>query len=289
MLATTGGAMTDDIVWDEPDSTSSEVAQPPKRSRWETRTIALIALALSVITLGTTITTNNRLFDVEQQIFHPSLYSPPRDLDGFIATIQESVVVIECKESQGSGWVIDLGAPGDDADPEDIALDKKFPTEVITNHHVIEECVKSPGKVKATAFGETYDAWLYSWDKQNDLALVAIKQKVPALEIALEPKPGYWVMALGTPYGLEGSISLGNVINTAELEVVSSAPLNSGNSGGPLVNSRGRVVGVNSWVMIGDDYPQDWNVAVAIPAMCLEIVDCGNDPRWTWGRADVLN
>ena len=65
--------------------------------------------------------------------------------------------------------------------------------------------------------------------------------------------------------------------------VISTAPLNSGNSGGPLVNSRGRVVGTNAWVLIGDDNPQDWNVAIDVPGLCVRIVDCEDNPKWTWG------
>ena len=154
-----------------------------------------------------------RVADLESRLGSNGLFEAPRNLEVFITDVQQSVVVIECKDSQGSGWVIDLGAPADDASEDTRELDRRFPTEVITNHHVIEDCVDTPGKIRATAHGETYDAWLYSWDSENDLALVAIKQTVPALDIAREPRPGQWVMALGSPYGLEGSISIGNVIN----------------------------------------------------------------------------
>lgn len=257
--------------------------RPARPSHTGTRTTAIIALALGLAAALQSVSNSNRMSVIEDELRNPSLYEQPADLDAFIQRMRQSVVVIECKDAFGSGWVINLDSPGPDADPEDIRIDKEYPTEVITNHHVIEECVNTPGKVSATAFGETYDAWLYSWDKKNDLALVSIRQKVPALKIAPEPYTGYWTMAIGAPYGLEGSVSIGNLINTtADFEVVSSAPLNSGNSGGPLVNSRGQVVGTNSWVGYGEDYPQDWNVAMAIPALCVKIVDCEKDPKWTW-------
>lgn len=254
------------------------------RFRWDTRIVASVALVLAGVSLVQANWALTRVGEVENYLNNPSLYQQPADLDAFISKVRQSVVVIECNDSFGSGWVVDLGSPPRDADPRDIAIDKQYPTEVVTNHHVIEECTDTPGKVRATAFDETYDAWLYSWDKQNDLALVAIRQQVPALEIAREPLTGYWTMAIGAPYGLEGSVSIGNIINTtADFEVVSSAPLNSGNSGGPLVNSRGRVVGTNTWAAYGESNPQDWNVAMAIPALCAEIVDGESDSRWTWG------
>ena len=146
---------------------------------------------------------------------------------------------------------------------------------------MIEECVDTPRKVEAQAGVEVYDAYLYSWDEENDLALVAISQEVPSLEISSRPQPGWWAMAVGTPYGLEGSVSVGNIMNTDENEVISTTPLNSGNSGGPLVNALGQVVGTNTYVLIGDD-AQDWNVAMGVPAMCDEILSCEEDDVFKW-------
>jgi len=195
--------------------------------------------------------------------------------------VQASTVTIGCKDFSGSGWVIELGPP-DQGDEEAVALDAKYPTEVITNHHVIEQCTNSPRKVTATAGDTTYDAYLYSWDEDNDLALIGIKQKVPALELSKRPVPGWWTMAIGTPYGLEGSISIGNVINHEENAVISTASLNSGNSGGPLVNSRGQVIGTNSWTYIGEEVAQDWNGSINLPTLCEAIVDCAKGDPLLW-------
>ena len=212
----------------------------------------------------------------------PELYAAPDDLSTLLSTIQESIVTIECGDMQGSGWVLELQGPGPDADEESISLDRRFPTEVITNDHVIEECHDTPRKVRATARGETYDAVLYSFDTKNDLALIAIKQTVPALPLSASPEPGWWATAIGTPYGLEGSVSLGNVMNLDGYDVITTTPLNSGNSGGPLVNSRGEVMGTNAWSLVGKDKPQNWNVAVAHPALCDELVVCSEGDDWSW-------
>ena len=210
------------------------------------------------------------------------LFSPPADLGALIAQVQASTVTIRCKGSEGSGWVLDLGAPGPDADEEAIRLDEQYPNEVITNDHVIEDCHDSPGKVKAQAGDTEYDAYLYAWDEDEDLALVAITQNVPALELSAKPQPGWWAMAVGTPYGLEGSVSIGNVMNTEEYgDVVSTTPLNSGNSGGPLVNSRGEVIGTNTEVYV-EDAAQDWNIARGIPLLCNMIVICEEGDDFSW-------
>ncbi len=209
------------------------------------------------------------------------LFSGPVGLKELINKVQASTVTIYCKDSQGSGWVVDLELSVDVTDDLSVELNEKFPYEVITNHHVIEDCIDTPRKVEAQAGAEVFDAYLYNWDKKNDLALVAISQSVPPLEVSKRPQPGWWAMAVGTPYGLEGSVSVGNVMNTDGDEVISTTPLNSGNSGGPLVNTYGEVIGTNTYVLVGDD-AQDWNVAMGIPALCRVVLDCSDDPKFIW-------
>ena len=211
------------------------------------------------------------------------LYAPPENLGRLIDQVRASTVTILCKDSQGSGWVVSLDGFGDDASEEDLALDRKYPNEVITNHHVIEECVDEPTSVRARAGAEEYDAYLYTWDEENDLALVAITQDVPFLEVSKQPEPGWWAMAVGTPYGLEGSVSIGNVMNIEDFEVYSTSPLNSGNSGGPMVNSQGEVMGTSTATRIGEEDPQDWNIAVGSPALCVALILCEeDDPEFLW-------
>ena len=211
------------------------------------------------------------------------LYAPPENLGRLIDQVRASTVTILCKDSQGSGWVVSLDGFEDDAAEEDLALDRKYPNEVITNHHVIEECVDEPTSVRARAGAEEYDAYLYTWDEENDLALVAITQDVPFLEVSKKPEPGWWAMAVGTPYGLEGSVSIGNVMNIEDFEVYSTSPLNSGNSGGPMVNSRGEVMGTGTATRIGEEDPQDWNIAVGSPALCVALILCDeDDPVFLW-------
>lgn len=208
------------------------------------------------------------------------LYRAPDDLASFIEKVQASTVTVECGDTQGSGWVIDLGSPGPNADKQSAALDRLFPTEVITNHHVIKDCMDEDSPLSVTSKSEEFLAVLYSWDEQNDLALIGIRQSPPALQLSKRPQPGWWAMSLGTPYGLAGTVSIGNIMNVDSGDVISTAPINSGNSGGPLLNARGEVMGTNTWVLVGDDSPQDWNVAVGLNKMCAEIVDCGNEPYW---------
>jgi len=207
-------------------------------------------------------------------------FSQPADLEGVIQKVQDSTVTIYCGDDLGSGWVLELGSPDSDAPQELIDLDEQYPFEVITNHHVVEGCLEAPESVQVVSESREFDAYLYSWDEETDLALVGISEELPPLVESDEPEPGWWAMAVGSPYELEGSVTIGNVINRDGDEVISTAALNSGNSGGPLVNARGEVIGTNSAVLIGDDYPQDWNIAIGFPVICDILATCPDLVPW---------
>jgi len=208
------------------------------------------------------------------------LFSQPTDLEQVIAAVQESTVTVNCAQGGGSGWVLDLASPDADAPEEALALDEQYPYEVVTNHHVIADCVSRPNSVEVLAGQTSYSAYLYSWDVETDLALIGISESLPALPVSTKPEPGWWAMAVGSPYGLEGSVTIGNIVNLAGDEVISTAALNNGNSGGPLVNSRGEVIGTNSAVLVGEDYPQDWNIAIRFPAICDVLANCPAGESW---------
>ena len=271
---------------DLPSSTVSE-SKNGKREM----VLASIALGISSIAIvlaGFAIFGNAGL-ETDTTLSTPTtgdLFEPPIDLEALIAQVQASTVTIRCQDVQGSGWVIDLDGPPEDADLESKELDRKYPNEVITNNHVIEDCHETPSKVKALVGDVELDAYLYTWDEEEDLALVAISQNVPYLPLSIKPQPGWWAMAVGTPYGLEGSVSIGNVMNTEAIgDVVSTTPLNSGNSGGPLVNSRGEVIGTNTEVFF-EDGAQDWNIARGNPLLCGEIVLCDDEDEFSWDETE---
>lgn len=214
------------------------------------------------------------------QIGSSDLFSQPQDLEKVIAKVQDSTVTVICDDGLGSGWVIELSSPDSDASQESLELDAQYPFEVITNHHVIEGCLDQPESVEVLLGEQEFDAYLYSWDEDRDLALIGIAEEVAPLLVSSEPQPGWWAMAVGSPYGLEGSVTIGNIVNRDGDQVISTAALNVGNSGGPLVNSRGEVVGTNSATLIGEDYPEDWNIAIGFPVICNVLVDCAQADLW---------
>ena len=202
-------------------------------------------------------------------------YVQPRGLQNLVSRVLESTVTITCNLddekyfTQGSGWAIDLP----------IKDKKKYLSVIITNHHVIEDCIGNKGELRVkTYFGNDYVADVDRWDKKNDLAVVMTEAEVEPLSLSQAiPYPGYWVMAAGTADGYEGSISFGNVLNGTDTEVLITAPVSHGNSGGPLVDNEGNVIGTNTWNQEGEQY----NGAYSLDAMCKKIMKCKGKFYWS--------
>jgi hypothetical protein len=229
--------------------------------------VVLTILALITALAGSVYTTEK----YAQELAKTDYYHAPPNMEQLIARVQKSTMVIKCGNSLGSGWVITLGPVSPTASAEDKRIDRDYPGDVITNYHVIKDCVNNPRGVTTSNGKRNYDAILFSYDVENDLAIVSTKLLLPALELSKTPKPGWWSMAIGSPFGIEKSVSLGNVMNVLTDEVISTAPINHGNSGGPLVNSFGEVMGTNT-AYLPD--AQSVNIAVSNDLLCSKLVDC---------------
>ena len=99
--------------------------------------------------------------------------------------------------------------------------------------------------------GSEWDGAVERWSKESDLAIVRIQATLPALDLAYgpggsEPHVGDWVLAYGSPVGLQGTATVGIISALRPGWVQTDAQINQGNSGGPLVDRDGRVLGVTS-------------------------------------------
>jgi serine protease Do len=203
-------------------------------------------------------------------------YVQPRSIADLVALVQDSTVSIYCEFGSegeyelGTGWAFDI----------ETERENEYPTALVTNHHVIENCLNGKGEVFVEALeGEKIPAVIDNWDAENDLAIIATKLIIKPLELSPNnPSPGYWVMAVGTADGYEGSVAFGNVLNVTDTEVLITAAISSGNSGGPLVDNEGKVIGTNSWSAKKEQY----NGAMSLDAMCIGIMECEGKTYWIW-------
>ena len=129
---------------------------------------------------------------------------------------------------------------------------------IVTNNHVVEDATKL--KVKLND-GRLFDAELVGTDPTTDIALIKIdSEDLPTLPFGNSDdlRLGEWVLAIGSPFDLQSTITagivsakardLGVIPNEARIEsfIQTDAAVNPGNSGGALVNTRGELVGINT-------------------------------------------
>jgi S1-C subfamily serine protease len=181
--------------------------------------------------------------------------------------VSPAVVEIRAGESRGSGFIIDRQGY------------------IITNNHVLGE--ENLAEIKF-ADGTTTLAIVLTHDPDHDLALLKVPSKDVAhtkplkLADSAQVRPGDMVIAIGNPYRLNQSISVG-VINGIDRELLNAkgeptvqalqtnAPIYPCNSGGPLINEAGQVIGFTTAIV---DFPK-WvmdapNIGFAIPSKYIE-------------------
>ena len=125
----------------------------------------------------------------------------------------------------------------------------------VTNNHVVKDAETVTVKFDD---GKEYSAEVVGTDPKTDLALIRIKDATKPFTFvkfaAAEPRVGDWVVAVGNPFGLGGSVTTG-IISARGRDIGSGpyddflqidAPINRGNSGGPAFNLDGEVVGINT-------------------------------------------
>ena len=125
---------------------------------------------------------------------------------------------------------------------------------IMTNAHVIEGADEV---IVTLADKREFKAKLIGADKRSDVALVKIEASgLPAVKVGdvSRLRVGEWVMAIGSPFGLENTVTAG-IVSAKQRDTGDYLPfiqtdvaINPGNSGGPLINMRGEVVGINSQI-----------------------------------------
>jgi S1-C subfamily serine protease len=276
-----------EISWSAPVEMVSplESAAPPQRLV----KVAILVSVLSLLLAGYSLSKNQNVKPLQVESTADSvpsddmdLFYPPKDLPSLILKVEESVVAIECESKEkdgtifyGTGFVLEV-------DP----VTDGFESVIVTNHHVIEDCTNSDNElIVRTGFDQsgTPRVLLLDWDKENDLAIIEIDEYLPGLvEAETFADRGWWTMAMGSPLDtyFEETTVLYNSTTFGYISYVlnkywnyTSATINGGNSGGPLVNSRGELIGINTLAGASTEGGV-WNIAVDSDILCENLTDC---------------
>ncbi|HYK20531.1 MAG TPA: trypsin-like peptidase domain-containing protein [Pyrinomonadaceae bacterium] len=145
---------------------------------------------------------------------------------------------------------------------------------ILTNYHVIEDATRI---IVGLQSGEKYRGTIVGFDNETDVAVIKIDPPKDLPTVTLgdsnAAQVGDWVLAMGSPFGLDQTVTAG-IISKKEREspyfsvfqrfLQTDAAINRGNSGGPLVNMRGEVIGMNSQIATSTG---DYNgIGFALPA-----------------------
>ena len=163
-------------------------------------------------------------------------------------------------EAQGSGFIVSADGY------------------VVTNNHVISLDQKGAADavMVTMADGTEYNARIVGRDQDSDIAVLKIDAKAPLPFVQFgqsgKARAGDWVIAIGNPFGLGGTVTSGIVSsvnrNTGsgayQHYIQTDASINSGNSGGPMFDMKGQVIGINNWIVA----PSGGNIGIgfAIPS-----------------------
>jgi serine protease Do len=151
---------------------------------------------------------------------------------------------------------------------------------IMTNAHVVEGAQRVRVTLSLIGKFQRVDAKVIGVERQADLALLKIdSHQLPALPFNVNPpQPGQIVVAIGSPSGLQNTVTMG-VISSAWRQpdpdnpmvyLQTDAPINRGNSGGPLVDVSGAVVGLNTFIISSSGGSE--GLGFAIPARVVDFV-----------------
>jgi S1-C subfamily serine protease len=202
-----------------------------------------------------------------------NVYQPPSNFQKFRDLVMSATFEIGCDEAwPGTGWGLEMEG-------------KFF---VVTAAHVIEDCLE-PSQIRArTLEGLEIDLTLVASELEfgdgqpggvSDIALLSAEESFPTLKFQLQDvELGQWVASYGYPVDSLGrelkNLTLGTVTAIdSEGLVVTDAAVNPGNSGGPLLNSRGEVLGT-VFAAISDSRSENIAYAQGLRLHCNVVFKC---------------
>ncbi|HUJ94628.1 MAG TPA: Do family serine endopeptidase [Terriglobales bacterium] len=159
-----------------------------------------------------------------------------------------------------------FGGPGNGGDIRERSLGSGVIVDpkgyIVTNRHVVEKADRIRVRLQDDAPGVLHDAKVIGSDQETDLAVIKIDvdRNLPTSKLGNSDgmEVGDWVLAIGSPFGLQETVTAGivsakgrNIVPQRQFQsfIQTDAAINPGNSGGPLVNMAGEVIGINTAIL----------------------------------------
>jgi hypothetical protein len=205
---------------------------------------------------------------------------PPANLTNLTEKLKPAIVTVKCAQGSGSGFSARVEMSAD-------LKSAGFNSYVITNHHVIADCLGTKKVILVLNDKTTTEGTIVAWSQSKDIASIATKQVLETVEwIGSAPKQGWWAGVIGSPLGQAGILTTGIVssINQQSSTFTLTAPINPGNSGGPVFDSTGRVIGLatSKNLTSSGQLAEGFGNAQGTPLMCATLVNCTVEPN-PWG------
>ena len=203
-------------------------------------------------------------------------YTGPEDIPGLVDETADSVVFVVCGDGAGTGWIINTAAQPvirDDRSREFEAGDSAL---VVTAEHVINACIKDPAALEVFIGFTRVDASLLNWHRKKDLAVLAVNTSKAGLETTVAVPDASWAMSVGYPLDFENPIPVvGRVIAEQGGNQYLDMAIQPGNSGSPVVNHRGQVIGTAvGTLQEGSTVSLGWTISVSNEILCMKLFRC---------------
>ena len=218
------------------------------------------------------------------------LFNSPSNFGQLKDLLEKGIAEIFCQDYGGTGW--------------GFSVDNKIL--LVTNYHVIEDCITNSVEPKFFLNSDTSDALnarILGIDPEKDLALLDISERgsgsLKPLQISTQYEATHWVLTVGFPESPDGfyqdsrtwepTWSSGRVQRAGVTEsfdfdgyipgsmdvIYFDAAINNGNSGGPLLNAAGQVIGIISGAY---ENKEGYNFAIEVSEFCNQLMNCQTDP-----------
>jgi hypothetical protein len=213
----------------------------------------------------------------ESLVTSPS--SQPSDLVNLASETTKSVVSVLCGLGIGSGWSVNAALSAAN-------ISNGYKSYIITNHHVIDDCIGSRAVTLVLSNQTRVPGYVYSWDEANDVAGILTSTSVTPLNWrGANPQQGWWVGIIGSPLGFPGILTTGIVssVNSSTFLGTTTAAINPGNSGGPVFDRSGRVIGLATAKYVN---AESFGIFNGTPLLCNRIIVCSSTSQ-IWSGAVV--